>query len=610
MKQIYSIPYLELLLMSTQKALEVVSIQAPPTEQQVARRAHHYPDGHKKDRYALPETLESHSPIAYRTRMSLTMSDAESYMPLLSLEPPQKFVVGDPLTEQELFEESSLSILSSRQSTNFYGQKQRTFNTDQSKEILKILEDMQGVSGVCDHASYTHIVLSRPYRTAFTMLLTLAGHKPILSLLSVPWRIFRKRFMGAHDIPTIGYLSQLHLGILADQTERAVSIASEGKRKAKVHLAPFCGDLRTLNKEKIHALTKLCGLTGEEKRQRWSVAMVVQVGYVEASEQIQLPQNSWRKLAANLLAFRSERIQPGVNHEPKAPPQYHQRQSMDVSEELTVQAGRAAYNAFARWTGVDRDQAKHLLLSDRVDVLTQNGKERLRRIRRALGDATDCLVRDLPLWADLPTGRTFSRNAARGRKAFALTGQRIYLMGLSPREVATANVDWELAVCATGAAAARSALYAEIMGCINIPKNCDLLAGTCLMAGPVNQNDIGKSFYGHPDLLDETLSARNPTSLLVWTLKAKTVADPVGNEEQLLNVKRKGILVDLRCGPHQVVSIAYGQTFKAMRSTNGHLNQERAFADQNNFLSAPDGTEINGNRGEAWSDETQKLVWD
>jgi hypothetical protein len=32
----------------------------------------------------------------------------------------------------------------------------------------------------------------------------------------------------------------------------------------------------------------------------------------------------------------------------------------------------------------------------------------------------------------------------------------------------------------------------------------------------------------------------------VWTVKAKTVADPIGNEEQLMNPAQKGALVDLR----------------------------------------------------------------
>ena len=204
-----------------------------------------------------------------------------------------------------------------------------------------------------------------------------------------------------------------------------------------------------------------------------------------------------------------------MNQEEKAPEGYQHRQNMDVSDELTVMAGRAAYNAFAHWTGVDREQAKSLLLMDRVDVLTPNGKDRLRQIRTDLGEITDKLVRDLPKWADLPTGKMFSRNAAKGRKAFALVGQRIYIAGLSRNGLKEAGIDWELALCAVGASAARSSLFVEFMGIHNLPGDCDLLAGTCIMAGPVNQNDIGKQFYGYKDLLTENYGHLDPTSLLV-----------------------------------------------------------------------------------------------
>jgi hypothetical protein len=376
---------------------------------------------------------------------------------------------------------------------------------------------------------------------------------------------------------------------------------------------PFCGQFQKENQKYIQQLETLCALNAKEKSETWAVSMVVQVGYVQTQEQLSF-QGLDRKLAANFLAFRSERIQPGVNHEPKAPAQYQQRQEMDVPEELTVMAGRAGYNAFCRWTGVDREKAKDLLLLDRVDVLTPNGKERLRKIRRALGEATDCLIRDLPLWIDLPTGKAFSKNAARGRKAFALTGQRIYITGLSKSELEKEGIDWSVAVRACGAATARASLYAEIMGCINIPEGADLLAGTCIMAGPVNQNDIGKTYYGHPDLLDETLSHRNPTSLLVWTLKAKTIADPIGNEEQLLNAKKKGALVDLRCGPHQVVQVYEKAHFQPMRQIkqgeNLILNHERAFAEIGNFVKDPNGVEIEDNLGQAWdAKESQRKLW-
>lgn len=591
-----------------QNPLEVVTIAPPPEPQRVSRRAQRYPEGLKRDRYALPSALSSPSPIGYRSRLSLTEEEAQQALSLLSLTPPSHFVEGPALTDSDLFDEASLGVLSSRQSTNFYGQKQRTFGPDESATICALLKGMKGAEGVREGAAYTHVVLTRPYRTPFTMLLTLAGHKPVVSLLSVPWRVLKKRLFGATDIPTIGYLRHLHLGILADGVERAVRVASEGTRAAATQLAPFCGALRQENKALIKELTERCHLTAQERREGWQVSMVVQVGYAPQEERLSMPHETWRKLGAALLALRSERIQPGVNHEPKAPAQYHQRQDMDVSEALTVQAGRAAYNAFCRWTGLTRDQAKALLISDRVDVLTPNGKERLRRIRRSLSDATDSLVRDLPLWADLPTGRLFSRNASRGRKAFALAGQRIYLMGLSQPELKAAGLDWELAVCATGAAAARSSLYAELMGCVNIPEGCDLLAGVCLMAGPVNQNDIGKTFYGQPDLLDETLSPRKPTSLLVWTLKAKTVADPVGNEEQLLSAARKGSLVDLRCGPHQVVSLKGSNGFSPFRQRGEALNQERAYGEVGNMLTDPEGVGIVGNEGSPWP-YAQERLW-
>ena len=103
--------------------------------------------------------------------------------------------------------------------------------------------------------------------------------------------------------------------------------------------------------------------------------MVVQVGYAQAEEALDIPPQTLRKFGANLMAFRSERIQPGVNAEEKAPPAYQSRQSMDVSEAFTVMAGRAAYNAFAHWTGVGRERAKDLLLLERIDVLTPGGKE-------------------------------------------------------------------------------------------------------------------------------------------------------------------------------------------------------------------------------------------
>ena len=587
-----------------QRALQLVSISPPPEGERVGREARRYEADERRDRYALPISLDSHSPVGYRSRPSWSEEDAQALMPLLSLEPPTRFITDEPLEEQALFDEVSLGILSSRQSTNFKGLKSRCFGPAESEEIARLLSGLEGLDGpALTGASHTQIILTRRYQTPFTALLTLAGHKPFLSLLTVPLRILRKRFFGANDIPTIGYLPFLHLGILADQLERAAVVASEGRRKARIHLGAFLGQARGRNKHIIRRLESLCRLSWRERREGWHLALVAQVGAVPEAERIEEPQSFWRRAGATLLSLRSERIQPGINQEPKAPAPYQSRQAMDVPDALTEQAGRAAYNAFCRWTGIEREQAKSLLLLDRVDVLTPNGKSRLRQIRRALAEATDCLVRDLPLWADLPTGRAFSRNAARGRKAFALAGQRIYISGLSRPEVDAAQLDWELALCAAGAAAGRSSLYAELCGCVEIPEGCDLLAGTCIMAGPVNQNDIGKSFYGHPDLLDESMAFRNPTSLLLWTLKAKTVADPIGNEEQLLSARRKGSLVDLRCGPHELVAVMRGRAALPLRAEG---SRERAFGEVGNFVLGSEGEEIEGNSGTPWPEEARK----
>ncbi len=593
------------------KALEPSWIEPPPAEQHVARGADFPVVGEKPSRYTLPEKLRSTSPVGYRVRQSLTRDETDEALELLSIERPEAFVDASGPSEGELFDECSLGILSSRQSTNFRGHHQVTLGPDKSEEVARLLGNLgKRTAPVLDGATHTHIVWSRRYATPFTMLLTLAGHKPVSSLLTVPLRALQKKFLHTDDIPTIGYLQQLHVGILADAMERAAVIASAGKRKAQVHLAPFCGEAVKGNRQAIRKLEQLCGLGSKERAFGWRIALVAQVGQVSSEEVISFAPGLMRKIGANLLAFRSERIQPGVNQEKKAPAQYQERQDMDVPDSLTIQAGRAAYNAFSHWTGCDREQSKDLLILDRVDVLTPNGKERLRAIRDSLGKATDCLVRDFPLWADLPTGKLFSRNAARGRKAFALTGQRIYIAGLSKPELAKAELDWELGVCGVGAAASRSALYSELMGVTDIPEGCDLLAGTCIMAGPVNQNDIGKQFYGHPDLLADTFPDRDPTSLLLWTLKGKTIADPIGNEEQLLNAHRKGALVDLRAGPHEVVEIDTGSGRVPMRSTGGLTNQERAFGEQENFVTSPEGKEIAGNRGQEWPELlSRRPVW-
>ena len=612
--------------MSDPKPLELVTVEPPPPEQRVRRDARFALPGEKRTRYSLPTALESGSPVGYRTRMGMTQDEGRAALRLLSLRAPTGFGPAEPVPESELFEESALGILGSRQSTNYRGHRQVSFGPEDSQTIAGILRSLRGIESpgegaVLDGASYTHVIFSKPYRTPFTLLLTFVGHKPVRSLLSVPARAARKKFQHAHDIPTIGYLQDLHLGILADTLERGVVIASKGRRRAQIIQAPFCGENRARNSGAIARLERMCKLSGDMRREGWRVAMVVQVGTALDDERIDVPEigedpeqvaQFWSKLGANLLAFRSERIQPGVNAEAKAPAPYQARQDMDVPEAFTVQAGRAAYNAFARWTGFEREGAKELLLLDRVDVLTPGGKERLRKIRDKLETVTDRVVAEIPKWADVPLNKALSRNAERGRKAFALAGQRIYIAGLSQAEVREAGLDWELALRAVGASACRGSLYAELMGVVDLPEGCDLLAGVCMMAGPVNQDDIGKTHFGMPDILEDNpdFARRDPTALLVWTFKAKTVADPIGNEEQLLNPKRKGALVDLRAAPHEVIQIARGGKLVPMRREGSRHSRERAFADNDNFVRDAEGLEIPGNRGEAWpADLRSKPVW-
>ena len=583
-----------------QNPVSLVAVSPPSPDQRVQRKAVPAAAGEKRNRYTLPLGLISGSPVGYRTRLSLSEADAEEASLLYALGRPVEFVAGEPVTEGELFDEVSVGILTARQSTNYRGHRQVSFGPEMSAEIAAVLRALNGLEApVLDGALMTHIVLTRPYRTPFTLSLTFAGHKTGLNLLTVPWRALSKRFFHADDIPSIGFLQHLHLGVLADAMERAAVIASVGRRGAQVFMAAFAGaQTRASNRDAIATLHKLCGLNGDDRAKGWRVGLVAQVGQLATA--VPISKAVARKVGANLMAFRSERIQPGVNAEAVAPKAYQTRQDMDIPEPLAFMAARAAYNSFVHWTGCNRAQAKRLMLLERIDVLTDGGKGRLRQIRADNNAITDQLIAHLPLWADLVLGRALSRNANRGRKAFALVGQRIYVGGLDKSEVAEAGLDATLAVQAVGAAASRSAQLCELSGCIDLPEDCDLLVGTCLMAGPVNQNDIGKQFYGFRDLLSHAHPDKDPTSMIVWTLKAKTVADPLGNEEQLLNPERKGALVDLRPAPHEVVSVYVGGVLRPMRSQAGRTNTERAFADQHNFVRGPDGADIPGNIGSAW----------
>ncbi|HEX8538100.1 MAG TPA: hypothetical protein VF664_11595, partial [Cystobacter sp.] len=384
------------------KPLEQVTIPAPPPELRVRREARFAAPGEKRTRYHLPESLESASPVGYRTRVSLSREEAGTMLSLLSLPRPSRFVPGPALTERELFEECSLGVLSARQSTNFRGQREVLLGPGDSEQAAALLRRIgRKEAPVLDGAAFTQVVLARPYRTPFTFLLTFVGHKPLASLLTVPLRAWAKRFRHADDIPTIGYLKELHLGVLADAMERAAVIASTGTRAAQVFLEPF---EQPSDAAALRELEALVGLTSAERAAGWRISLVAQVGHAPEEERVPMERSTARRLGAALLALRSERIQPGVNAEPSAPPAYQARQPLDVPEELTVQAGRAAYNAFARFTGVSRERAKELMLLERIDVLTPHGKERLRAVREELEQVTDKLIARLPLWADLALG--------------------------------------------------------------------------------------------------------------------------------------------------------------------------------------------------------------
>lgn len=587
-----------------QKPLVAVPIAPPPQEQMARRDAGFAREGERKTRYSLPSSLQSSSPVGYRTRPSLTQEEVAGALKLLSLERPTGFVDDDTIVpERELFEECSLGVLSARQSTNFRGHRSIILDAEDSKRLAHLLRDLKHRDAdVLDNATHTHVVLSRPYRTLFTFLLTFVGHPAWLSPFTVLGRAWRKRFQHADDIPTIGYLQHHHIGILADAMERAAVLASGGRRRAQVHSLPFASPgNRKVNAATLRAIEELCGVGIADRSVGWRIALVTQVGTALPEERIDIPEPQCRKIGATLLSLRSERIQPGVNQDDSAPAPYQSRQDMDVPTELTVMAGRAGYNAFAHWSGCERERAKHLLLLERVDVLHPGGKERLREIRTMLDQVSDDVIANIPTWADLSTGKMLTRGAQQGRKAFGLAGQRIYITGLSPAEVRAADLNWEQCLRAVGAAASRGSLYVELMGCLDLPEGADLLAGICIMAGPVNQNDVGKQFYGQADLLSKEYPERiDATSLLVWTCKAKTVADPVGNEEQLMNAKRKGMLVDLRAGPHEVIAIRKGGRVSPMRQSGTETSTERAFFDVGNFVTDPSGKDIPGNRGEPW----------
>ena len=77
-----------------------------------------------------------------------------------------------------------------------------------------------------------------------------------------------------------------------------------------------------------------------------------------------------------------------------------------------------------------------------------------------------------------------------------------------------------------------------------------------------------------------------------------------------MNAARKGALVDLRPGCHEVVHIKRGTQFESFRKRDGRLSQERAFSDEGNFVTDPTGREIPGNRGSVWPETwSEEPIW-
>ena len=287
------------------KPIEVVTITPPPPEQRVRRDARFVAKGTRKTRYSLPDALESASPVGYRTRVGLTQAQATEALALLSMERPTGFGPSAPIVEQALFEECSLGVLSSRQSTNFRGFRQVSFGPEASKEVHALLSQLEGTeASPLPGASYTHLVIGRKYRNPFTMLLTLVGHRPVSSLFTVVGRLYHKWVNQGDDIPTIGYLPHLHVGILADAMERAAVVASAGQRRAQGLLAPFCGEAKKTNKKVIRGLERLCRMTAGERNKGWGLSLAVQVGEALPAERVELDETTAQLQSLELEANR------------------------------------------------------------------------------------------------------------------------------------------------------------------------------------------------------------------------------------------------------------------------------------------------------------------
>ena len=140
-------------MQKTQLPVQLIPVPPPPADQQVRRQARLPVDGEKPNRYHLPRKLSSSSPVGYRTRIPITAEEATQAAALLSMSAQTSFAKTDTgPTEGELFDEVSLGVLSSRQSTNFRGYRQITFGPADSARIATLLARLQGREGeVLDH---------------------------------------------------------------------------------------------------------------------------------------------------------------------------------------------------------------------------------------------------------------------------------------------------------------------------------------------------------------------------------------------------------------------------------------------------------------------------
>ena len=76
-----------------QNPIQLISIEPPPKDQQVKRQALPAKADEKRNRYHLPSSLQSESPIGYRTHISMSAEETKEAEVLFSLEPPTHFTL-------------------------------------------------------------------------------------------------------------------------------------------------------------------------------------------------------------------------------------------------------------------------------------------------------------------------------------------------------------------------------------------------------------------------------------------------------------------------------------------------------------------------------------